>query len=68
MSLEFTQRGHRNDLGDWKPGVATCICGAEITFWQPGKDEQCESCQRMFNSGGQQITRMGFEDLPGEDY
>jgi hypothetical protein len=41
-----------------------CECRRELCM---GGDTQCD-CGRMYNTFGQQITRMGFQDLPGEDY
>ena len=72
-SLEFSQRGYRDDNGDWVPSIAKCHCGNTITFEAPGQDEECPKCGAMYNSSGQSIRAMGYDDdtfdrMDAEDY
>ncbi len=41
-----------------------CDCGRVLTL----RDDQACECGRMYNSFGQELTRLGYQDLPGEDY
>jgi hypothetical protein len=46
------------------PGQGECACGQVLSLWG---DQSCK-CGRMYNSAGQELSRLGYEDLPGEDY
>jgi hypothetical protein len=54
-----------DDDGNRIPALGRCHCGNLIELWY---DESCDKCGRMYNSAGQELRTMSYEDEPGEDY
>jgi hypothetical protein len=46
------------------PARGRCDCGRTLTLWG---DQACD-CGRLYNSAGQELRTLSFQDTPGEDY
>ena len=54
----------RRDSVETIMATGKCSCSRVLTL---SGDQACP-CGRLYNSAGQELTRLGYQDLPGEDY